>query len=140
MKLTHIFGLLVLAVMAGIVITSTGNASQYVGYTEARALATSGDKGKVHVIGELTKNNRGEVVGVEYNPLQDPNYLAFQLIDEKGTRFKVVTYSPPPSMQDFTHSEKVVVIGRAGQSHFQASEILLKCPSKYEDEAKQASL
>jgi cytochrome c-type biogenesis protein CcmE len=36
--------------------------------------------------------------------------------------------------QDFLKSEKVVVIGSYDGDHFQASKILLKCPSKYQEE------
>jgi cytochrome c-type biogenesis protein CcmE len=39
---------------------------------------------------------------------------------------------------DFLRSEKVVVIGRYQQDSFVASKILLKCPSKYEDETLNA--
>jgi cytochrome c-type biogenesis protein CcmE len=37
---------------------------------------------------------------------------------------------------DFTRSEKVVVIGTYVENDFRASKILLKCPSKYQDEKK----
>ncbi|WP_044209995.1 cytochrome c maturation protein CcmE [Flammeovirga sp. OC4] len=135
MKKSHIFGLVIIAVMISILVVTAGDASQYVDFTEAYSLAEDGNTSKVHVIGELQKDKNGNVIGIDYNPSKDPNYLAFTLVDDKNVVKKVVCYSPPASMRDFEKSEKVVVIGRAkgeGQE-FLASEILMKCPSKYEE-------
>ncbi|MEH0156565.1 cytochrome c maturation protein CcmE [Limibacter armeniacum] len=135
MKKTHIIGLVVIAAMIGIVVSTAGDASQYVSFQEAFALASDGNDSKVHVVGELTKNETHEVVGIQYNPSLDPNYLAFNLVDNNNEVHKVVCYNPPASMKDFEKSEKVVVIGRASKQggEFVASEILMKCPSKYEE-------
>lgn len=133
MKKSHIFILLIIASAIGIIITSAGDASQYVTYKQALTLAQSGEDDKVHVVGELTKNTQGEIVGIEYDPLKDPNFLAFTLIDESKQKFRVVCYNPPPSMQDFKKSEKIVIIGKCKGQEFVASEILMKCPSKYEE-------
>jgi cytochrome c-type biogenesis protein CcmE len=138
MKITHIIGIIAIALAVGIIVSSAGNASQYVDFKQAKIIAEGGNADKVHVVGELTKDPTGKVIGVEYNPLKDPNYLAFSVIDEKKTVQKVVCYNPPPSMQDFTKSEKVVIIGKYKDNVFVASEILMKCPSKYEEkELKQ---
>lgn len=138
MKITHIIGIIVIAVAIGIIVSSAGNASQYVNFAQAQAMATDGNSDKVHVVGELAKDAQGQVIGVQYDPLKDPNYLAFSLVDDKGATQQVVCYNPPASMQDFAKSEKVVVIGRYKGKEFVASEILMKCPSKYEEkEIKQ---
>ncbi len=133
MKKSHIFILIVIAIAIGIIITSAGDASQYVTYQQAQILAQKGEDSKVHVVGELTRNEQGEIIGVEYDPLKDPNFLAFNLIDENKQVFRVVCYNPPPSMQDFKKSEKIVIIGKCKGQDFVASEILMKCPSKYEE-------
>jgi cytochrome c-type biogenesis protein CcmE len=133
MKKSHIFILVIIAAAIGIIITSAGDASQYVTYQQAQELAQKGEEEKVHVVGELTKNAQGEIIGVEYDPLKDPNFLAFSLVDENKQTFRVVCYNPPPSMQDFKKSEKIVIIGRCKGEDFEASEILMKCPSKYEE-------
>lgn len=133
MKKSHLFILLIIAAAIGIIITSAGDASQYVTYQQAQTLAQAGEDDKVHVVGELTKNAQGEIVGIEYDPLKDPNFLAFTLVDENKQTFRVVCYNPPPSMQDFKKSEKVVIIGKCKGKEFVASEILMKCPSKYEE-------
>lgn len=138
MKKSHILGLVVIAIAIGIIISTAGDASQYVSFKDAYAMAEGGNDAKVHVIGELKKQGH-EVVGIEYNPSQDPNYLAFRLVDENREEHKVVCYNPPASMRDFEKSEKVVVIGRAKKGgDFVASEILMKCPSKYEEKQIQS--
>lgn len=133
MKITHIVGILVIAIAIGIIISSAGNASQYVSFKVAKEMEKNGENDKVHIVGELTKNEAKEVIGVEYEPLKDPNYLAFSVIDENKEVQKIVCYNPPASMQDFKKSEKVVVIGKYQKGVFVASEILMKCPSKYEE-------
>ncbi|GAB4335252.1 MAG: hypothetical protein OHK0038_12800 [Flammeovirgaceae bacterium] len=110
-----------------------GDASQYVGFKDAYSMAQQGDDSKVHVIGMLKRNEAKEVIGLEYNPSLDPNYLSFILIDEENQEQKVVCHNPPASMKDLEKSEKIVVIGRFKEGQFVASEILMKCPSKYEE-------
>ena len=55
--------------------------------------------------------------------------FTFYMIDNNGTESKVVLRSTKP--QDFERSEKIVIIGKMEGDHFEASKILLKCPSKY---------
>jgi cytochrome c-type biogenesis protein CcmE len=54
------------------------------------------------------------------------------MIDDQGKEQKVFYNQPMP--QDFTRSEKVVVIGHYQGDRFVASKILLKCPSKYQEQ------
>jgi len=139
MKKSHIFGIIVIAIAIGIIISTAGDASTYVTFKEAFALAENGSDRKVHVIGELKKDAANEVIGVKYNPSLDPNYLAFTLVDDNKEAHEVVCYQPPASMTDFEKSEKVVVIGRVIKGKFVASEILMKCPSKYEEKELKVS-
>jgi cytochrome c-type biogenesis protein CcmE len=133
MKTQHIIGVVVLAIIIAIVLSSAGNTSEYLCFEEARQKAQNGNNDKVHVVGELPRDANGEVVGIEYQPTIDPNYMAFTLVDEKGKKQRVVTSQPPASMADFKRSEKVVVIGNYKGEDFIVKEILLKCPSKYEE-------
>ncbi|ANQ49794.1 cytochrome c maturation protein CcmE [Flammeovirga yaeyamensis] len=134
MKRSHIFGLIIIAIMISILVVTAGDASQYVDFTTAQEIAADGNENKVHVIGELQKDKSGNVIGIQYDPMKDANYLAFNLVDEQNVMRRVVCYSPPASMKDFEKSEKVVVIGRTkNEQEFLASEILMKCPSKYEE-------
>jgi cytochrome c-type biogenesis protein CcmE len=131
MKISHIFIIVIIAVTIGVIVSTAGNASEYVGFDEAFELAANGKTKKIHVVGTLKKNTEGEIVGMLYNPVLDPNYFVFTLADNKGLEKQVVYYSPKP--QDFEKSEQVVVIGAVRNNTFIADEILLKCPSKYQE-------
>ena len=137
MKISHIIVLVIIAVGIGIFVSSSESASQYVDFDTALTIAEKGNDNKIHVVGELSRDTNGEVIGIEYNPMADANFMAFQLIDEKGNKQRVITSTPPPSMTDFKRSEKVVVIGKYEignqKQQFVVSDILLKCPSKYEE-------
>jgi cytochrome c-type biogenesis protein CcmE len=58
------------------------------------------------------------------------------MVDEKGKESKVVYHNPEPT--DFDRSEKIVIVGKMDGDHFEASKILLKCPSKYTDNQVKA--
>jgi cytochrome c-type biogenesis protein CcmE len=69
---------------------------------------------------------------VEYNPEKDPNFLSFQVRDDAGQVRKVVLRAGKP--QDFERSEQIVLTGEMKGDVFEASDMLLKCPSKYKDQ------
>ena|SRR5688572_17787240 len=130
MKKSHILIIVVIAVAIGILVSTAGDASTYVNFGEAYEMATAGNKKDIHVVGELTKDAAGTVVGIEQGI--DKVSFSFMLVDENGKRQKVEYDEPMP--QDFLKSEKVVVIGRYEGDVFKASKILLKCPSKYQEQ------
>jgi cytochrome c-type biogenesis protein CcmE len=130
MKKSHILIILVIAGAIGILVSTAGDASTYVGFGEAYEMATAGNKKEIHVVGELKKDAFGNIVGIE--PGLDKVSFSFVMIDEKGKEQQVVYNQPMP--QDFTKSEKVVVIGSYSGETFLASKILLKCPSKYQEQ------
>ncbi len=133
MKQTHIIAIVIVAIAIFIIISTAGSTSQYLTFDDIKAKTLSGDDAKYHVIGTLPRDINGDVSGIEYQPTIDPNYLAFNLLDETGHKERVICYSPPAGIQDFTKSEQVVIIGRFKNQEFIADEILLKCPSKYEE-------
>jgi cytochrome c-type biogenesis protein CcmE len=134
MKISHIAAIVVIASAIGIIVVTAGDASTYATFDEAYQLASNGSKNSIHVVGELKKDASGGIVGLE--PGADKVSFSFILVDESGKEQKVVYNEPMPP--DFTRSEKVVVIGRYQQDTFIASKILLKCPSKYQDEKLNA--
>jgi cytochrome c-type biogenesis protein CcmE len=146
MKLSHIFGIVVIALAIGIIVATAGDASSYVTFKQAAELAQDGDEKMIHVVGKVQKDGQGRVVDMLYNPQIDPNHFEFTLIDNDNRAQKVVYNSPKP--QDFERSEQIVVIGAMQGDHFQCNKILLKCPSKYQEnklettehEAKTAKL
>jgi len=88
------------------------------------------------VVGELKKDQLGESIGIEKSP--DHLSFSFLLIDEDKKEQKVHFNEPMPA--DFLRSEKIVVIGHYQEDVFVAKKILLKCPSKYQEEKLNASL
>jgi cytochrome c-type biogenesis protein CcmE len=59
------------------------------------------------------------------------------MTDQKGAE-RMVTYKGAKP-QDFEKSEQVVVIGKIVDDKFEASSLLLKCPSKYNEDKKPDS-
>jgi cytochrome c-type biogenesis protein CcmE len=49
---------------------------------------------------------------------------------------KVIYRKEKPS--NLEHSERLVLKGKMDDDHFECSEILMKCPSKYKDDMNQA--
>jgi cytochrome c-type biogenesis protein CcmE len=129
MKKSHIFVMAIIAVAAAIILSTTADASVYVGFGEARQRAAEGNTTKVHVVGKLPRNSEKQPVGLEYDPMTDPNYFAFTLVDTMHVAQRVVYNNPKP--QDFDASEQVVITGCMKGNVFMADNILLKCPSKY---------
>lgn len=134
MKFSHILGILVIAVAVIIIISTTGDASSYVDFKEAQAMAVS-DSREIHVVGTLKKDEGGHVVGIMPSP--DKLSFSFLMVDEKGVEQQVHYNNPMPP--DFLRSEQVVVIGRYQGNSFVAGQILLKCPSKYQEQELQPS-
>jgi cytochrome c-type biogenesis protein CcmE len=130
MKKSHIVIIIVIAAAIGILVSTAGDASTYVGFGEAYKMATTGNKKEIHVVGQLKKDALGRVVGIEQG--LDKVSFSFLMVDDNGKEQKVEYNQPMP--QDFTKSEKVVVIGSYHGDTFKASKILLKCPSKYQEE------
>lgn len=136
MKKSHIFAIVVIAVAIAIIISTAGDASTYVNFDEAYKLASNGNTAAIHVVGELSKDASGHVEGIEKSA--DNLSFSFMLVDDKGKTQKVYYNEPMPP--DFLRSEKVVVIGSYRNDLFVAKKILLKCPSKYQEQKLNASI
>lgn len=131
MKKIQIFGLVIIAVAIGIIVSTAGDASTYVDFTKAKEMAQDGDNESIHVVGKLKKDAAGQIVDMEYRPEIDPNLFVFTLVDNNNVEQKVVYKNTKP--QDFDKSEQVVVVGKMKDGQFSAEKILMKCPSKYEN-------
>ena len=130
MKKSHIFIILVIAVAIAIVISTGNDASTYVSFNDAYQMASNGNTSQIHVVGELKKDALGNVVGIYEG--SDKVSFTFIMVDEQQKE-QIVQYNEPMPA-DFTKSEKVVVIGSYQGENFIAEKILLKCPSKYQEE------
>jgi cytochrome c-type biogenesis protein CcmE len=93
--------------------------------------SAKGKPGKfVHLIAKLDTTQ-----AIEYDPLTNPNFVAFHAIDSLGGKTKVIYRNSKPT--DLEKSERIVMKGRMQNDHFECTDILLKCPSKYKDDKQQ---
>lgn len=122
MKKLHIIGIIVIAVAIGVIFVSLKNTSTYADFTEA--LANPGKE--YHVVGKLDKT-QPQI----YDPKVNTDEFLFSMIDNKGVTRHVVLHKSKP--QDFEKSEQIVLIGKMQGDDFHANDILMKCPSKYND-------
>ena len=81
----------------------------------------------------LHSSGTGQLIDSEefrYDPAA--NRFSFWMADEQGAVRQVVYPNPKPA--NFEDAEQVVVNGRVEGDVFVAEHILVKCPSKYNDE------
>jgi cytochrome c-type biogenesis protein CcmE len=130
MKKTHIFGIIIIAIAVMIIIITAGDASTYVTFLQAKKMASEGKNKKIHVVGQLKKDAEGNITGLQVT--DDKLSVSFQMLDTENTEQKVYYNEPMPP--DLLRSEQVVVIGSYHEDVFIADKILLKCPSKYQEE------
>lgn len=130
MKPLHIVGIGVIAIAIIVIISMLGDASQYVTFDKAQQMAVNGNTNSIHVVGQLLKDPAGEVMGVRSTP--DRTACYFVLVDENNQQQEVFLNEPMPA--DLIRSEQVVVIGKYKEDLFVADKVLLKCPSKYQEE------
>jgi len=123
MKKYHILLVIVLGVVVSVLISTTDSSSEYANFAKAAEYQDT----EFTVIGNLNKKKP-----IEYNPQLNPNLVTFYMTDKKGKELKVVLNDSKP--QDMERSEDVVVKGRFKDDVFYANTILLKCPSKYQEE------
>lgn len=122
MKKIYIVAVLMIAVAIVLLTSTAKDVSKYGTFAEA---GVSGEK--VKIAGQLSKDK-----AMVYDPQQDPNYFSFYIRDAQGVERKVVLLASKP--QDFELSEQIVVTGRMKGDAFVATDLLMKCPSKYKDE------
>ncbi|MBK9484989.1 MAG: cytochrome c maturation protein CcmE [Chitinophagaceae bacterium] len=126
MKKTHIIILVsIAALIVSLIVFSAGDFSTYETISSAK-----NKQGKyVHLIAKLDKT-----MPVEYDAVNNPNYLSFYAVDSLGGKTKVVFHNSKPT--DLEKSERIVMKGSMKGDHFECKDILLKCPSKYKDDKK----
>ena len=132
MRKTHIIAILLLLAGASFLIFSSGDFSTFSTFESAEQ-----SQSRVKIAGQLSLEDP-----MHYDPEDDPNYFSFYMVDSKNEKRKVVIKEP--KRRDFERSEQIVVTGSIDENgDFLATEMLLKCPSKYKEEElalrKQAS-
>jgi cytochrome c-type biogenesis protein CcmE len=120
MKRAQIIGIIIIAIAIGAIISTVADSSTYAAFSQA-----SNHPGReYHVVGKLNKEK-----DFIYDPHENANLFSFYLIDTEGNEKRVIYNGTKPN--DFERSEQIVIIGKMKQEAFEASEILMKCPSKY---------
>jgi len=121
MKQKYIFGGIIILVFMGLMgylFTQTN-----ISYEEDFSVIKSTNK-SIKATGAWVKQK-----GYKIDP--DKNLFSFTIADSKGTELNVVYRGAMPN--NFESATSVVVTGKYKDGYFQASDILTKCPSKYEE-------
>ena len=127
MKTIHIGIVALLGVGIAIAVSLYGNTSQYITFDVAKKYAQEYPNKEFHVVGSLNKDQP-----MVYEPMKDPNRFEIYMTDTIGNVSKVIYFNTKP--QDIEKTERIVCIGKYNNDVFEASQILSKCPSKYNDE------
>lgn len=107
--------------LAGMVYAFMANASPYVTVDQARV--AGGDR--LHLAGDIVPDS----LRVDARA----GIVRFMLVDAAGASLPVVYQGLPPA--NMGAATKVVAVGGCRDGEFQATRLLLKCPSKYSSEA-----
>ena len=125
MNVKVLLAVALLLVAVGVGVTSFKKSmTPYISFAEARHAS-----GLVQVNGKLADKN--------YVLKRDEQFLEFKLRDSKDEILPVVYRGVIPG--NFDQAVSIVAIGRYSGDHFEAENLLVKCPSKYQADAdKQA--
>jgi cytochrome c-type biogenesis protein CcmE len=126
MKTMHIILLVLIAASIAVLVSFTNTTSTY--DTTETAKEKSGTY--VHLMAKLDKS-----APIEYDALNNPNYLSFTAVDSLGSSVKVVYHSAKPDNLEM--SDKLVLKGKFNDGYFECEEIQTKCPSKYKEAEAQ---
>jgi len=123
MNVKVILALALVAIGAAVGISSfRKSVTPYISFAEARRAS-----GLVQVNGQIADKN--------YVLKAEEQFLQFSLRDQKGEVMPVVYRGVIPG--NFDQATMVVAIGRYQGGTFQAEQLLVKCPSKYQAEAER---
>ena len=115
--------LLLLVVAVAIGVTSfKKSVTPYISFQQARRVS-----GLVQVNGTLADK--------QYVLQEQNQFLAFRLRDDKGEVLPVEYKGVIPG--NFDQATSIVAIGHYTEGKFQAEQLLVKCPSKYQAEAEK---
>ena len=127
MKKSSIILIVIIAIAIAMIVVIYTDSSTYSTFTEARAAKT-----ELYVVGVLNKEKE-----LHYDPVKDANHFSFFMFDNDGTECQVVFKGSKP--QDIERSEQIVLTGKMEGDTFHASKILMKCPSKYNQNEVEVS-
>ncbi len=119
MKKSSIILIVIIAIAIAMILVIYTDSSTYSTFTEAKEKNT-----ELYVVGVLNKEKE-----LSYDPVKDANHFSFYMYDSDSTECEVVFFGSKP--QDIERSEQIVLTGKMEGNKFHASKILMKCPSKY---------
>ena len=120
MKPKLLIGVLSIVIFTSLLMYNFGNSiSTYVNFEQAEGLSSA------HVVGTWEKSQH-------HHFSRETMRFTFHMEDENGNVRKVVYPKPKPN--NFEEATQLVVIGEMRNGVFHANEMLMKCPSKYNDD------
>lgn len=123
MNLKIVAAMALLALAIGVGVTSfRKTVTPYISFAEARNAS-----GTVQVNGVLADK--------KYVARPEEQFLEFKLQDDRGHVMPVVYRGVIPG--NFDQATSIVAIGKYTGGHFEAEQLLVKCPSKYQAEAEK---
>jgi len=119
MKPKLIFGVFSIVLFTSLLMYNFGNSiSTYVNFEQAA------DRSSSHVVGTWYSDK-------DYGFSRETMQFSFHMKDEDGNVRRVVYPRPKPN--NFEQATQLVVIGELRNNTFHANDMLMKCPSKYND-------
>ncbi len=124
MKQKYIFGSVIIAVFLGLLVFL---------FTQSNIKYES-NFGSIIASGKTVKAAGVWVKEKKYEADKISDTFSFYMKDETGAEMKVVCKGSAPN--NFETATSVVVTGKFEDGYFHATNILTKCPSKYQDQLK----
>ncbi len=126
MKKSHIILIILIAAVAAIIVSTYTSARDSVTFADARE-----EVGKqVKIVGTFDKTK-----SIRYDAMTDANLTKFFVIDANGESVEVNLTDKQGKPMGLEQSENVTIEGKFGaDGTFQASHLLMKCPSKYNEQ------
>lgn len=119
MKITHIIALIAIAVAAGTLISVAGDFGTYSNFEDVMKAPDQTHQ----IVGVLSTDKP-----IAFDA--GNGEFTFSMKDKNGIEKPVVFHGAKP--QDFERTEQIVLTGRMDGERFLAEDMLLKCPSKYD--------
>lgn len=123
MKRSHVVLLLLTAGLVGTLIATLTSTARSVTFPEAKA----GDAASYKVSGTLVREEP-----VVYDPQVDAGVTLFTMMDRSGNVAKVHLHEAKPT--GLERSESIDLYGHFDGEDFHADRMLMKCPSKYNEQ------
>ena len=126
MKKIHIIIVILIAAVSAILVSTYTSSVDSVSFDEARAKIGK----QVKVVGTFDKTK-----GIEYDATIDSDLTKFFVIDKEGMTEQVLLHDKQGKPMGLEQSENVTIEGKYDEDGaFHASHLLMKCPSKYNEQ------